>query len=380
MNFNTTLIIGFLAANAWPHIQKTLNFLLERVINLVFVKLSVEESSQFYYGLQEFILTERSDKIKNLHYQTFYDDWRIQSDEMKKDRSPLFYNYGFQFIKYDGGLIFLSKNISSISNTINPFKNRTHDFSIYSFNRKVLESFIEYVDYNYGKKYLRYYYSADSSPKLGGALMNKNFENTFLDGDIVDVLKKDLDTFASSKPVYRELGIRYKRTYLFYGPPGTGKSSLSTAIANYTHRNVFTITPSKDMTDSTLVSLVINRPIGSIIVFEDFDCLLSNITREKSEDSNDKKENTINISLSCILNILDGTYTPDDCIFIITTNDVGKIDQAIKRKGRTDVLLEIPEHSVSLLDRVKKKYNISDDAKVDSIQDIQNLVIKQTNR
>ena len=68
MNFNTTLIIGFLAANAWPHIQKTLKFLLERIINLVFVKLSVEESSQFYYGLQEFILTERSDKIKNLHY------------------------------------------------------------------------------------------------------------------------------------------------------------------------------------------------------------------------------------------------------------------------------------------------------------------------
>jgi hypothetical protein len=378
MNFDTTLVIGFLAANAWPHIQKTLNFIFERIINLVFVKLSVEESSQFYYGLQEFILTERSDKIKNLHYQTFYDDWRIESDEMKKDRSPLFYNYGFQFIKYDGNLIFLSKNIGSITNTTNPFKNKTHDFSIYSLNRSTLEDFIKYVDSNYGKKYLKYYYSADSSPKLGGALMNKNFDNTFMEGDIVDTLKKDLDTFASSKSVYRDLGIRYKRTYLFYGPPGTGKSSLSTAIANYTKRNVFTITPSKDMTDSTLVSLIINRPIDSIVVFEDFDCLLSNISREKVEG--DKKENTINISLSCILNILDGTYTPDNCIFIITTNDVEKIDPAIKRKGRTDVLLEIPQHSVSLLDRVRKKYNISDDIRVDSVQDIQNLVIKKSNK
>jgi chaperone BCS1 len=163
---------------------------------------------------------------------------------------------------------------------------------------------------------------------------------------------------------------------LFYGPPGTGKSSLSTAIANYTKRNVFTITPSKDMTDSTLVSLIINRPIDSIVVFEDFDCLLSNISREKVEG--DKKENTINISLSCILNILDGTYTPDNCIFIITTNDVEKIDPAIKRKGRTDVLLEIPQHSVSLLDKVRKKYNISDDIIVESVQDIQNLVIKKS--
>ncbi len=187
-------------------------------------------------------------------------------------------------------------------------------------------------------------------------------------------LKKDLDLFANSKETYDNLGVRYKRTYLFYGPPGTGKSSLSTAIANYTHRNIFTITPSKDMTDSTLVSLISNRPSDSIIVFEDFDCLLSNITRETTE--NDKKENTINISLSCILNILDGTYTPDDCIFIITTNDIEKIDPAIKRKGRTDILLEIPGHSKNLLEKVKRKYNIPDNVVVDSIQDIQNIVIK----
>jgi chaperone BCS1 len=160
---------------------------------------------------------------------------------------------------------------------------------------------------------------------------------------------------------------------LFWGPPGTGKSSLSTAIANYTNRNIFTITPSKDMTDSVLVSLISNKPVGSIIVFEDFDCLLSTINREDQ----DVKESRINISISCLLNILDGTYTPDDTIFVITTNDLDKIDSAIKRKGRTDMLVKIPTPSTEFLRELRIKFGIDHNTEMDSIQDIQNYIIER---
>ena len=368
-----TIIIGFLAANAWPQIQKGLTFLFNRVVNLLFVRLEVQEFSQFYYGLQEYILTERSEKIKNLHYQTFYDDWRVSSDGMKNPRKPLLYNYGFQFVWFEGSLMFIHKGISNVNNTMDVYKNQLHQFSIFSLNRTKLERFIEYVDKKYGKSYLKYYYSKDSTPKLGGAIMNKTFDNIFLEGGVIERLKTDLDLFMSSREIYEKLGVRYKRTYLFWGPPGTGKSSLSTAIANYTNRNIFTITPSKDMTDSVLVSLISNKPPESIIVFEDFDCLLSTINREEKTSG----ENRINISISCLLNILDGTYTPDNTIFIITTNDLDKIDSAIKRKGRTDLLIEIPKPSQKFLSDLKEKFGIESTSEIDSIQDIQNLIIER---
>jgi ATP-dependent 26S proteasome regulatory subunit len=79
---------------------------------------------------------------------------------------------------------------------------------------------------------------------------------------------------------------------------------------------------SKDITDSNLITLISNRPNKSIVLFEDIDCLLDDINRKV-----DSKDKEVKISLSCILNILDGIYTPNDVIFIITTNDLSKIDE-----------------------------------------------------
>lgn len=369
-----TVIIGFLAANLLPHLQKAWNFVFDRLINIIFIRLDVHESSQFYFWLQEYMLTERKYKIKNLHYQTFYDDWRLSSDNNVNEEVPVLYNYGFQFVKFKGHRIFIYKSYSTATSSLDIYKNQVHRFEIYCLNRHIMDEFINYIDKQYGNKYLKYYYSKDSSPRLGGVLLRKTFDHIYLDSNIIDTIKEDLDTFINSRGMYDKLGVRYKRTYLFHGPPGTGKSSISTAIAHYVGRDVFTITPSKDMTDSTLVSLISNRPKKSIIVLEDFDCLLDSIDRNSTEE---KDKSNINISLSCILNILDGTYTPNDVIFIITTNDLSKIDTAIKRQGRTDVLMEIPKPSPELLLKVKESFNIPEYVDITSVQDIHNTLINR---
>jgi chaperone BCS1 len=92
------------------------------------------------------------------------------------------------------------------------------------------------------------------------------------------------------------------------------------------------------------------RPEKAIILFEDIDCLFDNLNREKSEDEKDDKSK-IKITLSCILNILDGAYTPDDVIFILTTNHIDKLDDAIKRDGRADMKLEITKPSTETKQR-----------------------------
>jgi chaperone BCS1 len=362
-NLLLTLIVG----GSLVYFKNFFIFILENLKNFIITSLRIEESSFFYYSFQNFVLTEYSNKVKNLYYRNFFDDW------IGKDTNiNLFYSSGFLMIKFKGTRFLLLKNKSQIQNSFNPFKDNKQEFQIFCFDKDKLNELINYVDTNYGSNYIKYYYNANGEVKCAGRIINKTFENIYLDGDIIQNLKQDLDNFENYKKNYDSHGIRYKRTYLFYGEPGTGKSSLSLAISNYTKRDVLSINMSKDMTDSNLITLVSNRPNKSIILFEDIDCLLDDINRK-----DESKEKEVKISLSCILNILDGIYTPNDVIFIITTNNLDKIDDAIKRKGRTDFLCEVKKPNKNLINKLKDKFNIKNNKSYDNISEIYEEILSQ---
>jgi len=354
--FLLTIIIG----GSLVYFKQFFLFIIENIKNLVVTSLRIEESSFFYYSFQNFVIAEYGKNVKNLYYRNFFDDWIGKYTNIN-----LFYSSGFILIKFNGTKFLILKNKSQIQNSFNPFKDNKQEFQIFCFNKEKLNQLLEYIDTSYGSNYIKYYYNANGEVKCAGKIINKTFDNIYLDGGIVDDLKKDLNTFKDSKETYDKYGIRYKRTYLFYGEPGTGKSSLSLAISNYTKRDVLSINMSKDMTDSNLITLVSNRPNKSIILFEDIDCLLDDINRKE-----ESKEKEVKISLSCILNILDGIYTPNDVIFIITTNNLDKIDDAIKRKGRTDILMEVKKPNKLLINKLKEQFNIKSNKSFDNISEI----------
>jgi chaperone BCS1 len=361
--FLLTLIIG----GSLVYFKQFFLFIIENIKNLVVTSLRIEESSFFYYSFQNFVIAEYGKNVKNLYYRNFFDDW------IGKDTNiNLFYSSGFILIKFNGTKFLILKNKSQIQNSFNPFKDNKQEFQIFCFNKEKLNQLLEYIDTNYGSNYIKYYYNANGEVKCAGRIINKTFDNIYLDGGITDDLKKDLNTFKDSKETYDKYGIRYKRTYLFYGEPGTGKSSLSLAISNYTKRDVLSINMSKDMTDSNLITLVSNRPNKSIILFEDIDCLLDDINRKE-----ESKEKEVKISLSCILNILDGIYTPNDVIFIITTNNLDKIDDAIKRKGRTDILMEVKKPNKLLINKLKEQFNIKSNKSFDNISEIYEEILSK---
>jgi len=362
-----TFLLTFIIGGSLVYFKQFFIFLFENLKNLVVTSLKIEESSYFFYSFQNFILSEYNKNVNNYYYRNFFDDWIGKESNLN-----LFYSSGFILIKHDGAKFLVLKNQNTIQNSFNPFKDTKQAFQIFCFNKEKLNKLIDYIDRNYGSNYIKSYYNFNGEVKCSGRVINKTFDNIYLDEDIVENLKSDLDLFASSKEVYDQYGIRYKRTYLFYGPPGTGKSSLSLGISNYTKRDILSINMSKDITDSNIISLISNRPPKSIVLFEDIDCLLDDINR--SEESKDKE---VKISLSCILNILDGIYTPNDVIFIITTNNLEKIDEAIKRKGRTDVLLEIKKPNTLFINELKNKFNIETDKEIDNISQLYEEIINK---
>lgn len=341
------------------NIQHIIRFLSEHILNTLFYSIKIDDSSSFYYAMQKYVNNERLDKVKNFYYKNFWDNWVSKTDGKNRGKKTdnLFFSYGYFFVKFNGRRIFLKKTNRVVDNSFDPWKNVRQSITMLSFSKKAVFDLLHHIESHYYNDTINYYFNADGETKMLGPVGSKQFEHIFLNDNLIEDIKNDVNKFINNEDKYRKLGIKYKRTYLFYGPAGTGKSSLATAIANYSKRNILSINISKDMTDATLIKVIAGKPDKSIILFEDIDCLFTNLKREepvKEENKDGKKEepnNSNKVTLSCLLNILDGAYTPEDVIFILTTNHIDKLDDAIKRNGRTDVCIEITKPNKDTIQR-----------------------------
>src|SRR5690349_13652291 len=114
-----------------------------------------------------------------------------------------------------------------------------------------------------------------------------------------------VDHFMNKTSKYAIKGYPHKLGLLLYGPPGTGKTSLIKALANYTNRNIVSVSLSKIRTNQQLMDIVFNTnyvltgetlsvKLGfekTIFVFEDIDCA-SNVVLRRTTEETDKKSET----------------------------------------------------------------------------------------
>jgi len=120
-----------------------------------------------------------------------------------------------------------------------------------------------------------------------------------------------------------------------YGPPGSGKTSIIQAIAGKYKRNLCFVQPlSKEWTDDTFSACVQFAPRRALIVLEDIDSYFG----KNRETLHDKCP----LTFSGLLNALDGVSSTDGQIFILTTNFVERLDEALVRSGRVDRKIQFP--------------------------------------
>ena len=169
-------------------------------------------------------------------------------------------------------------------------------------------------------------------------------------------LMQDLERFRASRPRYRRLGVPYHRGYLLYGPPGTGKTSLVSALAAKYGMSVYVVNLT-EFNDRTLKSAMNDVPEDSVILFEDIDCMKAGNRRAESNQPHankqekgdaDKNSAPINsVTLSGLLNVLDGVHAPENVVYVMTTNQVESLDPALLRPGRIDYRLYMGEAAES---------------------------------
>lgn len=150
--------------------------------------------------------------------------------------------------------------------------------------------------------------------------------------------------FLGARKIYAERGIPYHLNLLFAGLPGTGKTSIASALCGYFGLNLYLLNiAGPGMNDERLVDLVLSLPRRSMLLMEDVDAVVPDRTKKpktKDGDSDSPKSESEGVTLSGLLNCMDGITAPDGAIIVMTTNHPEFLDPALLRPGRVDIRVD----------------------------------------
>ncbi|KAF0323379.1 mitochondrial chaperone bcs1 [Colletotrichum asianum] len=195
------------------------------------------------------------------------------------------------------------------------------------------------------------------------ARTSRPFSTVILNEKTKQELVEDVADYLSpaTRKWYSNRGIPWRRGYLLTGPPGTGKSSLSLALAGFFKMRIYIVSlNSISANEENLATLFAELPRRCVVLLEDIDTAGLTHTREDSTAENsDAKDgsgdmvpgqttpgnattttNSSRLSLSGLLNILDGVASQEGRVLIMTTNHVEKLDKALIRPGRVDLVVK----------------------------------------
>jgi len=165
---------------------------------------------------------------------------------------------------------------------------------------------------------------------------SRSIGSVYVDTKIKEKVLSDIKDFLEKEEEYTKFGIPYKKTYLLTGPAGSGKTSLIKAICNEFGFSLSMLCITKGFDNTALTNSLRSLSENSVLLIEDIDSFF------------EKRDTTANnplISFSNLINLLDGVLYRHATLIFLTTNHPEKLDQALIRIGRVDMILQINQPS-----------------------------------
>lgn len=170
----------------------------------------------------------------------------------------------------------------------------------------------------------------------------RELESVVLSAGQRDRLYNDLVSFLNRGEWYARRGIPYRRGHLLHGSPGSGKTSIIQALAGRLGYNICLLNlAERGLTDDRLNHLLALAPEKSILLLEDIDAAFPSRTAPTEDGAPQKREYQTSVTFSGLLNALDGVASGESRIVMMTTNHVDRLDPALIRPGRVDLIEEL---------------------------------------
>lgn len=253
-----------------------------------------------------------------------------------------------------------------------------------------------------------------ANPTPRGALLftkskftsNRTLDNVYLKQ--IKELKQRVEFFMRRRDWYDSKGIPHTLGIVMYGVPGCGKTSTIKGIANETKRHIFNIALSEIKTKDALKDLFYNEQVKVILgegkmevlniplkhrlyVIEDIDAMQSVVIKRSAEQIKADEERKLRmeaeielikrtqgetmartmmagkqdadidkLDLATLLNVLDGVRETPGRIIILSTNYPERLDEALLRPGRFDMMLEFEKHTPEVIrQHLEKHYDVT---------------------
>lgn len=228
--------------------------------------------------------------------------------------------------------------------------------------------------------------------------MRKKIDSPIITSDDREMVKKRIAYFLNNEEKYNERNKPYKEGIILYGKPGCGKSFFIMQLASMFDLNIYYLNLNEFTSEADFLKAILSIDNPSILLIEDIDCVTSLKPREstKKESTRDKikkiakeeKENSEEskngLSMSTILNVLDGILSQEGQITVITTNHIENLDPALIRAGRFDSKVEFDYLNSECAALFLRKWYFNNEIKLDfkisiSIADLSNVCSKYDN-
>ena len=173
--------------------------------------------------------------------------------------------------------------------------------------------------------------------QFGNPRQKRPLDSVILDKGVKERIVADVQDFMASEKWYADRGVPYRRGYLLYGPPGTGKSSFIQALAGHLNYAIAILNLSeKGLSDDRLNHLLTLIPERTFVLLEDVDVAWANRQSPQADGYHGP-----NVTMSGLLNALDGVASAEERILFLTTNHVERLDAALVRPGRVDMTVHL---------------------------------------
>lgn len=176
-----------------------------------------------------------------------------------------------------------------------------------------------------------------------------------LDDEVKRQVDKAIDDFLKHREAKLKANLPHKLVFMFHGEPGTGKSTLGEYIAFRLKTSLFVINGisavgRRDVSLDDAVAVArenITEGEIPVLMADDFDTYMDGLKRRivrKTSDGEDPDAPQMEAQTSELGRMLATLQSPveiTDCVVIFTTNHLEKIDPAMYRPGRVNVLIEV---------------------------------------